>query len=96
MRERSKSILAAVGLLAIGACHDARAEGPEPFGKLTVDEVSQSLGKPGVAIYDDNSEDTYKDGHLPGAKWLAVSEVEVARLPQDKATKLIFYCANTH
>ena len=54
------------------------------------------MGKAGVAIYDDNSEDTYKEGHIPGAKWLAVSEVEAPKLPKDKATKLIFDRANTH
>lgn len=96
MNVQFKSMLAVATLAILGACHQAQAEGPEPFGKLTVDEVSQTLGKPGVAIFDDNPEDTYKAGHIPGAKWLAVSEVEAAKLPQDKATKVIFYCANTH
>jgi hypothetical protein len=96
MLERHQTLLLAAVLLPLGACHEAFAEGPEPFGKLSVEEVSQSMGKPGVAIFDDNSEDTFKEGHIPGAKWLAVSEVEAARLPQDKAAKLIFYCANPH
>jgi hypothetical protein len=96
MNARLKTLLLAAAMLAVGASHEARAEGPEPFGKLTVEEVSQALGKPGVAIFDDNNEDTYREGHVPGAKWLAVSEVEAGRLPKDQATKLIFYCMNPH
>ncbi len=96
MNVRWKPLWWAAALVSLGACHEARAEGPEPFGKLSVEDVSQSLGKPGVAIFDDNNEDTYRDGHVPGAKWLAVSEVEAARLPKDQATKLIFYCMNPH
>lgn len=96
MNARLKTVLLAGVLLALGACHEALAEGPEPFGKLSVEEVGQSLGKPGVAIFDDNKEDTFREGHVPGAKWLAVSEVEAARLPKDQATKLIFYCMNPH
>ncbi|MHB8421049.1 MAG: rhodanese-like domain-containing protein [Myxococcales bacterium] len=77
-------------------CRTALAESPEPFARLTMDEVSQLLGKPGVAIYDDNSQSVYQAGHLPGAKHLGVSEVSAETLPKDKTTELVFYCANPH
>ncbi|HUB05804.1 MAG TPA: rhodanese-like domain-containing protein [Myxococcales bacterium] len=93
---RKSLLFAALGGLALAGCRKAEAEGPEPFGRLSLDQVSQLVGKPGVAIYDDNSEDSYEAGHVPGAKHLGVSEVSADRLPKDKGTELVFYCANPH
>ncbi len=93
---RNRLLLAGLASLALVACRTARAEGPEPFGRLSIAEVSGLIGKPGVAIYDDNSESVYRAGHLPGAKHLGVSEVSAALLPADRSTELVFYCANPH
>ena len=89
-------MFAAAMSLALAACHAAEAEGPEPFGRLTIDQVSQLVGKPGVAIFDDNAPDRYKEGHVPGAKNLRESDMTAASLPADKSTELVFYCANPH
>lgn len=91
-----KILMAALAAAVLGGCHTASAEGAEPFGRLTVDQVSQLVGKPGVAIYDDNAESMYEDGHIPGAKRVGVSEVSAEKLPADKSTELVFYCANPH
>jgi len=45
-------------------------------------------------VYDCNDEDMFKDGHVPGAKWIAHSAPAAGDLPSDKGATLIFYCAN--
>ena len=66
---------------------------------LTIDEVSAKItdaaaGKVALAIYDNNAQETYAKGHLPGAKWVDHKSVKAADLPADKSTTLVFYCAN--
>jgi hypothetical protein len=68
----------------------------EPFGRLSVDEVADKLGNPGVYVYDNNPKERYAAGHVPGATWLDYDQVSASDLPQDKAATLIFYCANEH
>ena len=82
------SALAAVTLLPLAA----RAEEKDPFGKLSVDEVSNLISKHEVTIFDNNSRDRYKQSHLPGAKWVDFKNVTAADLPSDKEAKLVFYC----
>ena len=33
---------------------------------------------------------------MPGAKWVKFNEVKASDLPADKASTLVFYCANEH
>ena len=66
----------------------------EPFGRLTVDQVERRLGKPGVLIVDGNSDETYHEAHVPGAKRLRSKTMTAADLPSDKDATLIFYCHN--
>jgi hypothetical protein len=63
---------------------------------LTVDQVAARIaandGK--TFVFDNNSQDTWKQGHVPGAKWLDEDDVTAAALPADKTATLIFYCHN--
>jgi hypothetical protein len=88
---RRLATLAGLALLLVAA---SAAAAPDPFGRLTVDEVAGKLGKPGVFIYDDNSAESFAGGHLPGAKWLSDDAVTADKLPKDKTATLIFYCHN--
>jgi hypothetical protein len=69
---------------------------PSNLKKLTVDEVAARIalhdGK--TFLYDDNPQDRYAKGHLPGAKWLSTPEPTAADLPADKTATLVFYCAS--
>jgi hypothetical protein len=87
------AIAVALGLSALAAT--ARAA-DEPFGRLTIDQVAEKLGKPGVHVYDNNSKEDYAAGHVPGAKWVEYDHVQASDLPKDKTATLIFYCANPH
>lgn len=69
---------------------------PEPFGRMTVDEVSARLGQTDFFVFDANSKETYDKGHLPGARWVPFATYEESVLPKDKQVTLLFYCGNEH
>ena len=68
----------------------------EKFGELTVAEVNQRRMEKGFHLIDNNSKETWQEGHLPGARWVQYSSVTAADLPADKEATLVFYCANEH
>jgi 3-mercaptopyruvate sulfurtransferase SseA len=76
-------------MLIVGGCKS------DNLKTLTVDEVaSRVAAKDGhTFVYDDNPQDRYTKGHVPGAKWLE-REPTQADLPADKGATLIFYCAS--
>ena len=75
-------------------CPDA--EKKEAFGRLTVQEVSALVARNAASVFDDNHEERYKAGHVPGAVWLSYDAVTADKLPADKDRTLVFYCANEH
>ncbi|HEY4116296.1 MAG TPA: rhodanese-like domain-containing protein [Byssovorax sp.] len=81
---------------AASATPHAAAE--HELAELTVDEVEAKIAKNDghVFVYDNNNDDMYASGHVPGAKHLAISEIPASAFPVDKAATLIFYCANAH
>lgn len=95
---RLRFILAGAALvLAFAAARPVLAadEGAEPFKRLSIKQVEKLLGKPGVHIYDGNSEETYAKNHVPGAVNLHSSDIKEGVLPADRGATLVFYCQNT-
>jgi rhodanese-related sulfurtransferase len=86
-----KALVAAV-LLVVPLAAGAQ----EGFGRLTPQEVAARMKQKNVYVFDNNSPDTYKAGHVPHAKWLHPSEYDAGALPADKSATLIFYCHNEH
>jgi rhodanese-related sulfurtransferase len=84
-------LLAGILLFAGGA---ARAN--EGFGELTVDQVDKLIQSKGAEVFDNNSKDEWKEGHVPTAKWVAFNGVKPTDLPKDKDRELVFYCHNEH
>jgi rhodanese-related sulfurtransferase len=72
----------------------AVAADKEPFGRMTVDEVSTHLGQAGFFVFDANSDQMYASGHVPGAKHVSYRTYPQKALPADRTSTLIFYCAN--
>jgi hypothetical protein len=73
----------------------------EPFGRFSIPELEAKMqaakaGKLALFIYDNNSIERYKKGHVPGARWIDYEKIRAADLPQDKNATLVFYCANEH
>jgi Rhodanese-like domain len=91
-------VVALPGLLAVAALAAPPAGADkEPFGVLTAAELLPLVGAPDVAIFDANSAEEFARGHVPGAIHLAdFRRFPASALPADKATRVIFYCKNTH
>ena len=66
----------------------------EPFKRLTIDEVQKRLTDSSVHIYDGNTDELYREGHIPGAVHLFSKDIKEGVLPPDKNAPLIFYCHN--
>jgi len=71
------------------------AASAEPFQLVSLDDVEHMLSAKDVAIYDANPEEVFKKNHLPGARFVD-GTFGAGSLPADKATRLVFYCANPH
>jgi rhodanese-related sulfurtransferase len=85
------ALVPAVALACEGAPHQAAT--PK---QVTVGEVAQLTKGKTVLAVDANDASTRKaEGVIPGAILLtSSSQYDVKELPSDKATKLVFYCAN--
>lgn len=73
----------------------------EPFGRFTIEQLDAKLkeakaGKLKLYIFDNNSHERYQKSHLPGARWVDYSKLQVSDLPKEKDATLVFYCANEH
>ena len=66
---------------------------PEPFGRLSVDEVETLVARGEASVFDNNGAERWKLGHVPTAKPLDSGHVEPQDLPPDPARTLVFYCA---
>lgn len=99
MKPGSRSLAAAalsMALLAgLPAIADDEEGKPEPFKRMTVEEVAKALGQPDVHVYDGNSKATYKKGHVPGAVNRNTQDIKPETMPAKKDATLIFYCQNT-
>ena len=90
------SLVGAVAVMALACSAHAADKEKEPFGSLSVDEVQKLVDAKGADIFDNNSQERWQEGHVPGAKWVNPHELKAEALPKDKARKLVFYCANEH
>jgi rhodanese-related sulfurtransferase len=83
--------LALVLVVAPAIACGSRGKGAD-FATLTLDEVEAMLGKPDVVVVDANERDLYEKHHLPGARFAGSKLASV--LPEDKETRLVFYCTS--
>jgi rhodanese-related sulfurtransferase len=90
---RTLLVAAGIALFASTARADTKSEG---FGELTTDQVQALISSKGADIFDNNTPDEWKSGHVPTAKWVDFKDVKASDLPKDKGRKLVFYCHNTH
>ena len=87
-----RTLLAGIALFAAAGC----THGKEPFERLSVSDVAARRSQPNVYVFDNNTPERFRRGHVPGAHWVSSSKVSAADLPADKDATLIFYCANPH
>lgn len=97
MRRSMHTLFAAA--LALGACSSREApptaEARVAIAPITVDELDAQLARHACQAVDANGDATRRKlGIIPGAVLLADMDT-LDNLPKDKATPLVFYCANT-
>lgn len=95
-------LAAALSLAAFTGCSkadkaEASATAEDNLPKMTVDELDAALAAKQAVPVDCNGDKTRKRvGVVPGAILVSDEETYAAsELPADKATKLVFYCANS-
>ncbi|HWU87180.1 MAG TPA: rhodanese-like domain-containing protein [Kofleriaceae bacterium] len=60
---------------------------------LSPDAVAERLGDASFRVYDCNTLDTYRAGHLPGAIWVDPAGLTARALPKDPRAAVVFYCS---
>lgn len=70
--------------------------GNEGFGELTVEQAAARAQENNVYFFDANDMETFREGHVPRAKWIDYNNYAESALPADKGATLIFYCMNEH
>jgi rhodanese-related sulfurtransferase len=62
---------------------------------MTVDELAGMIDRrEQVAVIDNNGQESYARGHIPGARWVGHDAVTASVLPADRAARVVFYCHN--
>lgn len=65
------------------------------FRRMSVDELAGMLSRnETVYVFDNNGRERYVQGHVPTARWVSYDAVSASVLPEDRAARLVFYCAN--
>jgi hypothetical protein len=84
-------------VVAVRAGAGGTAKEGDGFTLMSAGDLAKILGQKDVAVFDANSAETYAKGHVPGATFLEeYRKFPASVLPADKATRVIFYCKNTH
>ncbi len=92
MQKALIAVTVAVGLAALVGCTADSSDLP----KLSVADAAVLHGKEAAVMVDANGASTReKYGTIPGALLLTGYEYDVAELPAEKSSSLVFYCASS-
>jgi rhodanese-related sulfurtransferase len=73
----------------------ATEQARDELRRVSVDELAGMIERhEQVAIFDNNGQEMYMQGHVPGARSVGYDSVTAEVLPTDRAAKLVFYCAS--
>jgi rhodanese-related sulfurtransferase len=82
-----KKLLAASAFVLVSlAAHAA------DFADVSLAELKAAMAAKKVALVDVNGDDSYREGHIPGAVPFEGKEKLAKQLPADKATLVVAYC----
>lgn len=71
---------------------EAKAAAP---GTMTTAQLEEAMKAKQITVVDTNKVEKFNKAHIPGAQHIPYDQVSASTLPADKATNLVFYCANT-
>jgi len=85
----------ALPMAACGICFPKSAEKHAEDRAIGVNEVATLINQKDAAfVYDANSQERYRQGHVPTARWVPYDSVTKQHLPPKQDALLIFYCYN--
>jgi rhodanese-related sulfurtransferase len=58
-------------------------------------ELRSKVGEGRVTVFDVNSRESFREGHVPGARHLDPMTYRASDLPHDKDAMVVFYCSNS-
>ncbi|WP_394132247.1 rhodanese-like domain-containing protein [Shewanella maritima] len=100
MKNICKLILASVLATSAFMCSAGGGGDMQPAHRYEHDLMNISIGQaamllkdPKVKFFDVNTLELWGEGYIPGATFINVSNWKDL-LPEDKATQMVFYCAN--
>jgi len=65
------------------------------FPEITIPELKGAIASKQVTLLDVNGTDSWKAGHIPGAKDFVAVKADLAKtLPADKNALVVAYCGN--
>lgn len=89
-------VLALAAAVGLGTATSANGS-EDGFGLMSAGDLAKILGAKDVAVFDANTDEVFLAAHVPGAVHLEkFKDYPASVLPADKATRVIFYCKNTH
>ena len=62
------------------------------FADVSLAELKAAMAAKKVALVDVNGDDSYREGHIPGAVLFEGKEKLAKQLPADKGTLVVAYC----
>jgi rhodanese-related sulfurtransferase len=62
------------------------------YADIAISDLKVAIAAKKVAIVDVNGDDSYKEGHIPGALLFEGKEKLAKQLPADKGTLVVAYC----
>jgi rhodanese-related sulfurtransferase len=83
------------GCKAVQACLGGAQSASDDAPALSLWTMDQVEKAQDAVRLDANPREIYDEHHLPGARWVPYDGVTAEMLSSDKATPLVFYCANT-
>lgn len=88
-----RQVFALAVALVLGAGAAFAADPTYP--NITHDELLKAVEAKQVTLLDANGSDSYKDAHIPSAiDFQKVKKDLAAKLPSDKSSLIVAYCAN--
>lgn len=75
--------------LTVPACDWFKKKSHEGAG-----ETKEAVQEPAFRLVDVNTEEVYKDAHIPGAIHVAIDNVEAASKDWNKKTPVVVYCSD--
>ena len=87
------SFVALLALMALTPTIISQAQDGDGVRRITVREAQEAVAQGKAIIIDVRGEDSYKAGHIKGARWIRLDDIgsRAGKLPRNKM--IITYCS---